>query len=763
MSNFSQNSVKEFQQTSFHSALRLKFKKKIVFILLGSILTILLGFLAFIFLFTYTVSGKIIDISSKKPIEGVKVSIAGIQSETNSQGNYQIKGIKIFQKKNLEISVPEGYEEVSNIEVDYKKRKIRKDISLEPKLITIINRLLPLWREVRYDETWYLMHPDDQIYWGGVEEMQNALSEREKWAKLVGYGKVLCSVTDDVKQLDNWKSPVTNKEYKEVIAVPVLCKFENREETQSNIYFQRVDGFYRFFTSMSKEEVQELTDYYKSLNDPVLRQIKDSMKNLQSVHIESRGKSFILTTSGELPGENYHVVAYLDIKNGRLYEEEISENKLEPALTRVIVGNEICTSADYYPQKKWLCSQDDDLQIFTWTYMLRGFEKIIEDLGIEQVNGRKLKHYKVKTKGTPDIRNAEYYIRGAFSEEDYQDNKEGKDERIKSNRERAENDWKSFDIGEGMSIRTKVVHANEKTLLVVNGKDIGDKIVFLINNEQHSVKVPRSISKPISFALIKRVYNFLTIDIIAAEADVWVDEESNYIYKEIISSEQAHLFYHPDKKEKETDDLEGLEHVYKTSVEINFSRFNEDFDISLPPENKRISSEDLYKEKDNKSELREDSKRISDIKQIQTALELYFVDNNKYPDNKPIVVIGESDIICLGKRGWGQSNCQKPYLKNIPHTSGLPYIYILDGRDNYYILFTLENDAGGLQAGLNAAYAGGIKNIAEYQDSDQDELPDEIEEIIGTDIGNSDSDNDGYMDGIEVKRGYNPLGQGRLK
>lgn len=47
-------------------------------------------------------------------------------------------------------------------------------------------------------------------------------------------------------------------------------------------------------------------------------------------------------------------------------------------------------------------------------------------------------------------------------------------------------------------------------------------------------------------------------------------------------------------------------------------------------------------------------------------------------------------------------------------------------------------------------------------DSDYEGIPDEIEKITGTDPNNWDTDGDGYSDAVELRNGYNPLGQGKL-
>ena len=47
-------------------------------------------------------------------------------------------------------------------------------------------------------------------------------------------------------------------------------------------------------------------------------------------------------------------------------------------------------------------------------------------------------------------------------------------------------------------------------------------------------------------------------------------------------------------------------------------------------------------------------------------------------------------------------------------------------------------------------------------DSDGDGLPDKMEEGLGTEPLEADTDGDGYADGAEVLAGYNPKGPGRL-
>jgi len=56
-----------------------------------------------------------------------------------------------------------------------------------------------------------------------------------------------------------------------------------------------------------------------------------------------------------------------------------------------------------------------------------------------------------------------------------------------------------------------------------------------------------------------------------------------------------------------------------------------------------------------------------------------------------------------------------------------------------------------------------INPVVLMLDSDLDGLPDDIEEYYGTDIYNPDTDNDGYIDSLEVNNNYNPLNDGLLE
>jgi len=114
-----------------------------------------------------------------------------------------------------------------------------------------------------------------------------------------------------------------------------------------------------------------------------------------------------------------------------------------------------------------------------------------------------------------------------------------------------------------------------------------------------------------------------------------------------------------------------------------------------------------------------DAKRISDIRQIQTALELYFSDNDLYPGDVPTTLgQGAFQVMCDdGGDGWADvvANCAggTVYMGNVPANpspggSGYTFTQQASGAD-YEMVFTLETRTGSLPLGAHTATAAGIQ------------------------------------------------------
>lgn len=116
-----------------------------------------------------------------------------------------------------------------------------------------------------------------------------------------------------------------------------------------------------------------------------------------------------------------------------------------------------------------------------------------------------------------------------------------------------------------------------------------------------------------------------------------------------------------------------------------------------------------------------DAKRVADIRQIQTALELYFSEHSSYPiqgTKQEPLVLGGQGFRALTSRGIVNSVEEKKdgtvYMGVIPanpEPGGVPYKFHSDGK-NYEILFSLEGDVGNIKAGENIADSNGIKNLS---------------------------------------------------
>lgn len=130
-----------------------------------------------------------------------------------------------------------------------------------------------------------------------------------------------------------------------------------------------------------------------------------------------------------------------------------------------------------------------------------------------------------------------------------------------------------------------------------------------------------------------------------------------------------------------------------------------------------------------------DAKRVSDIKQTQTALELYFADKNGYPaapTSKLGVAAGDALVLCDGLTGTGfksvavgaTGSCATAaqtaptiYMGQVPSNpspvatgDATSYTYAQTGSGSgYTITFLLEGTTGGLTAGTHTASSTGIQ------------------------------------------------------
>ncbi len=117
-----------------------------------------------------------------------------------------------------------------------------------------------------------------------------------------------------------------------------------------------------------------------------------------------------------------------------------------------------------------------------------------------------------------------------------------------------------------------------------------------------------------------------------------------------------------------------------------------------------------------------DSKRLADIKQIQTALELYYLDQDGYPDEPADDKIEGK---CLDENGFEATCSGTVYMAQVPDapdpcdcSSGCPasgdtYTYAATGSSpytSYTLKYCLGANSGGIAAGVRTATPAGISD-----------------------------------------------------
>lgn len=113
-----------------------------------------------------------------------------------------------------------------------------------------------------------------------------------------------------------------------------------------------------------------------------------------------------------------------------------------------------------------------------------------------------------------------------------------------------------------------------------------------------------------------------------------------------------------------------------------------------------------------------DAKRVADIKQVQTALELSFVETNEYPTAAVAVTLGDAThrVLCdnAGSAVWQADTvgCATVFMSLVPSNptpGGADYLYTSADGSTYSLTFTLEAATGGLPIGAHTASPGGIQ------------------------------------------------------
>lgn len=246
----------------------MKMKKRTMGLIIIPVLVVL-AVIIFLTTYTFKVQGSVSNIATKQPLKDVQVKIGGHTATTDNNGHYSISGIKIYEKgKLLQVDPPDKYVDPEATKVAFKGKSAIYDINVEPTIEEINNLLNTASLNHQYDYLWDFMHPDDQKYWGKKSDYVSLLKERDDLLSSFGQTTKSFSIGENIRTLKTWKSDVTNKDYTDVLEVPnrVILVIDGKEKPDTDLnYYQKVDGFYHYFTQVNKEELKQAIDDLNSL------------------------------------------------------------------------------------------------------------------------------------------------------------------------------------------------------------------------------------------------------------------------------------------------------------------------------------------------------------------------------------------------------------------------------------------------------------------------------------------------------------------
>lgn len=109
----------------------------------------------------------------------------------------------------------------------------------------------------------------------------------------------------------------------------------------------------------------------------------------------------------------------------------------------------------------------------------------------------------------------------------------------------------------------------------------------------------------------------------------------------------------------------------------------------------------------NAREKARNARRLSDMKQVLTALESYFGDFNSYPSSLDFSGTGS---LATGTKTYMTILPSNPMPRTDGSCPGDNYIYTRDAYNTYHISYCLSETTSGITGGVNHATPAGISN-----------------------------------------------------
>lgn len=101
-----------------------------------------------------------------------------------------------------------------------------------------------------------------------------------------------------------------------------------------------------------------------------------------------------------------------------------------------------------------------------------------------------------------------------------------------------------------------------------------------------------------------------------------------------------------------------------------------------------------------------DARRMSDLKQVGSALELYYSEHDRYPEATG-VQLGTGNYACLNSGGFAATGCASPFMGNVPGDPTRNIYYIYTGASSTYsVTANLEGVVDGLRGAVDMKPSG---------------------------------------------------------
>ena len=104
------------------------------------------------------------------------------------------------------------------------------------------------------------------------------------------------------------------------------------------------------------------------------------------------------------------------------------------------------------------------------------------------------------------------------------------------------------------------------------------------------------------------------------------------------------------------------------------------------------------------------ARRVADMRQVQTALELYFNDQGRYPATEDVNFSADNGQVSSGTKVYMSVLPKNPMPRNDTGCADQEYIYTYVSNTSYHIDYCISEPTGGISKGVNHATPAGISD-----------------------------------------------------